>query len=144
MRLWSLHPSYLDAKGLVAAWREALLAQKVLAGRTKGYRNHPQLIRFRSTTDPIASIGYFLKGIHEEACKRGYRFDLSRILKKGRTGKIKVTRGQVKFEFNHLLRKLEKRDKARYREYFNVKMIALNRLFRAVPGGIEPWEKSRL
>jgi len=31
MRLWSLHPRYLDAKGLVALWREGLLAQKVLA-----------------------------------------------------------------------------------------------------------------
>lgn len=32
MRLWSLHPSYLDAVGLVALWREGLLARKVLQG----------------------------------------------------------------------------------------------------------------
>ncbi|HKX52383.1 MAG TPA: pyrimidine dimer DNA glycosylase/endonuclease V [Nitrosospira sp.] len=37
MRLWTLHPRYLDTKGLVAAWREALLAQKVLSGLTSGY-----------------------------------------------------------------------------------------------------------
>ena len=36
MRLWSLHPRYLDAKGLVALWREGLLAQAVLKGQTKG------------------------------------------------------------------------------------------------------------
>jgi hypothetical protein len=36
MRLWTLHPKYLDARGLVALWREALLAQKVLRGATRG------------------------------------------------------------------------------------------------------------
>lgn len=46
MRIWSVHPSLLDAKGLVACWRETLLAQKVLQGLTKGYKNHPQLDRF--------------------------------------------------------------------------------------------------
>ncbi|MEN6399799.1 MAG: pyrimidine dimer DNA glycosylase/endonuclease V, partial [Rectinema sp.] len=29
MRLWTLHPQYLDQKGLTAAWREGLLAKKV-------------------------------------------------------------------------------------------------------------------
>lgn len=37
MRLWSIHPRYLDTKGLVALWRETLLlAQAVLFGNTKG------------------------------------------------------------------------------------------------------------
>jgi hypothetical protein len=43
MRLWSLHPQYLDPQGLVALWREALLAQAVLRGKTRGYKHHPQL-----------------------------------------------------------------------------------------------------
>ena len=43
MRLWSLHPKYLDKLGLLGLWRESLLAQKVLLGKTKGYKNHPQL-----------------------------------------------------------------------------------------------------
>ncbi len=47
MRLWSLHPKYLDRQGLLAVWREGLLAQKVLQGKTKGYKNHPQLKRFQ-------------------------------------------------------------------------------------------------
>lgn len=144
MRLWSLHPSYLDAKGLVALWREALLAQKVLAGKTKGYRHHPQLIRFRSAPDPISSIGSFLSAIHEEACKRGYCFDYKKILKPIVAGRIKVPRDQVKFEFNHLLKKLRKRDKKRCLKYSNVNKIVLNPLFRAVPGTIELWEKGRL
>lgn len=44
MRLWTLHPKYLDPKGLVALWRETLLAQRVLAGRTRGYRFDESLI----------------------------------------------------------------------------------------------------
>jgi len=43
MRIWSLHPKYLDSKGMVALWREALLAKQVLLNKTKGYKNHPQL-----------------------------------------------------------------------------------------------------
>ncbi|WP_129659932.1 pyrimidine dimer DNA glycosylase/endonuclease V [Rothia uropygialis] len=81
MRLWSLDPSYLDAKGLVAAWREALLAQKVLAGATHGYRQHPQLIRFRQSEAPRAALSAFLRGIHREATSRGYRFDVEKIVK---------------------------------------------------------------
>ena len=79
MRLWTVHPRYLDAKGLVAAWREALLAQKVLAGGTKGYRYHPQLIRFQVQRDPRAALAAFLTGLAEEAQRRGYRFDAGKI-----------------------------------------------------------------
>ncbi|MGA2330816.1 MAG: pyrimidine dimer DNA glycosylase/endonuclease V [Syntrophales bacterium] len=46
MRLWSLHPGYVDARGLVALWREGMLARKVLQHQTKGYKNHLQLHRF--------------------------------------------------------------------------------------------------
>ena len=53
MRLWSLDPAHLDRQGLVACWREALLAQAVLAGRTRGYRHHPQLERFRVVPGPV-------------------------------------------------------------------------------------------
>jgi hypothetical protein len=38
MQLWTLHPKHLDVRGLVALWREALLAQKILCGATRGYR----------------------------------------------------------------------------------------------------------
>jgi len=38
MRLWTIHPKYLDAKGLVALWRETLLAKHVLEGKTPGYK----------------------------------------------------------------------------------------------------------
>ena len=63
MRLWSLHPKYLDTKGLLALWREGLLAQKVLAGKTKGYKNHPQLDRFKAHGSPRKAIGRYLLDI---------------------------------------------------------------------------------
>ena len=79
MRLWSLHPKYLDPQGLVALWRETLLAQAVLRGETRGYRNHPQMDRFKNSTAPLAAISLYLKGIHAEAVARGYTFDKSKI-----------------------------------------------------------------
>ena len=93
MRLWSIHPRYLDRQGLVALWREGLLAQKVLAGKTNGYRFHPQLLRFRQSRDPLQSIGTYLHHVAEEASKRKYRFDRSKILKVShRTCSIQVLR----------------------------------------------------
>ena len=82
MRLWSLHPSLLDQKGLVALWREALLAQKVLQGKTKGYRYHPQLQRFRQSKTPLTTISAYLWAVHDEASRRGYSFDSSKIARK--------------------------------------------------------------
>ena len=79
MRLWSLHPKYLDPQGLVALWREALLAQAVLRGKTKGYRHHPQLERFTSHRSPRLAINAYLGSIYEEAASRGYAFDRRKI-----------------------------------------------------------------
>jgi hypothetical protein len=111
MRLWSLHPKYLDAIGLVALWREALLAQKVLEGKTKGYRNHPQLIRFKNTRDPLLYIGTYLYFVHLEARRRRYEFDASKIKKfSSEIEKIPVKRGQIEYEFEHLLEKLKKKE----------------------------------
>src|SRR5271168_2252378 len=101
MRLWTLHPRYLDSRGLVAAWREALLAQKVLAGATKGYRHHPQLVRFKEQADPLAAIGKFLGGLASEADARGYNFDETRILRRKGRMRIEETSGQILFEWGH-------------------------------------------
>ena len=116
MRLWSLHPRYLDRQGLTAAWREALLAQAVLAGRTKGYRSHPQLRRFAGTSDPMGAIGAYLEALADEATGRGYRYDRSRIDRPTTggdgtgtrwDGAIEVTTGQMEYEWGHLDAKLE-------------------------------------
>lgn len=140
MRLWSIHPSYLDSKGLVALWREGLLAQKVLLGQTKGYRNHPQLIRFRDTSRPIDAIASYLREVANEADDRGYRFDHSKIADKHFNGDIAVSDQQIDYEFRHLLNKLNQRDPDRYQLLRNTTDIRLHPLFRSYPGEIEAWE----
>src|SRR5687768_13588574 len=102
MRLWTLHPRYLDPQGLVACWREALLAQKVLSGATRGYRNHPQLLRFRASSYPMLAIAAFLHEIAAEAERRGYKFDVRKIVGPRSERKIRETRGQLEYEWAHL------------------------------------------
>ena len=141
MRLWSLHPRYLDAKGLVALWREGLLARKVLRGATKGYRHHPQLIRFRERPEVIPVIDRYLSAIADEAESRGYRFNRRKIGRKlTRTG-LEVTEGQLRYELGHLKRKLRGRDPARYRELRRVSLPDPHPLFVPVRGRRAPWEK---
>ena len=79
MRIWSLHPSLLDRRALVACWRETLLAQKVLQGLTRGYTNHPQLIRFRAHPQPLEAVAAYLSGLADEADARGYSFNRALI-----------------------------------------------------------------
>ena len=79
MRIWSLHPSLLDRRALVACWRETLLAQKVLRGLTRGYTNHPQLIRFRAHPQPLEAVAAYLSGLADEADVRGYSFNRALI-----------------------------------------------------------------
>ena len=143
MRLWTLHPRYLDARGLVAAWREALLAQKVLRGATRGYTRHPQLARFRSQGRPVAAIAAFLAGIAEEARRRGYRFDGRKIARGRMKARMRETRGQLLYEWRHLRAKLRARSPRTYRLFRSVKVPDAHPLFRIVEGGVKDWEKTR-
>lgn len=136
MRLWSLHPALLDAKGLVALWREGLLARKVLRGETRGYRRHPQLQRFRGA----AEIDCYLSRVLDEARERGYRFDARKIRYRRRRAHAQVTEGQLEYEWNHLLRKLALRD-PRWRRRILGAGPRAHPCFRARPGPIEPWER---
>ena len=140
MRLWSLHPRYLDAKGLVALWREGLLAQKVLHGGTRGYTRHPQLNRFKDAPNPHGAIARYLHYVADEADLRGYRFDRSRIAANTMRGTLRVTRGQLDYELIHLLAKLELRDPERYTQLCSTPTVQPHPLFTAIPGGIENWE----
>ena len=141
MRLWTLHPRYLDAKGLTALWREALLAQKVLLGGTGGYRHHPQLIRFRAQARPEAAIAIYLAAILNEARQRGYNFDGSKIRRHRTRILIHETKGQLLYEWRHLKRKLHNRDKKKYEQWSSIEIPDCHPLFKIVPGGIENWEK---
>ncbi len=140
MRIWSLNPKYLDTKGLVALWRETLLAKHVLEGKTKGYRNHPQLIRFKASESPLKNINYYLEIIWNESQKRNYNFDQSKFTRETNVKQIAVTKGQIEYEFLHLMKKLEIRDTERYRLNKEIKAIDLHPLFYEVDGGVESWE----
>jgi hypothetical protein len=142
MRLWTVHPRYLDPRGLVAVWREALLAQAVLAGRTEGYRHHPQLDRFRAHPEPLSMIAAYLRPLRAEAAARGYRFDSTKILGAPECGRVEETEGQLLFEWRHLLGKLEARSPALYRRCSDVRVPEPHPLFEIVPGGRRPWERA--
>ncbi|MFZ7102666.1 MAG: pyrimidine dimer DNA glycosylase/endonuclease V [Peptococcaceae bacterium] len=144
MRLWSIHPRYLDVKGLVALWREALLAQQVLINKTQGYRLHPQLSRFKKAKEPLAVIGGYLYQVYLEACQRGYKFDKGKILSaKKMTGSLPVNRGQIIYEFEHLKKKLILRDPEKYQVLVKVSpdKLEANPVFIIVNGEIEEWER---
>jgi hypothetical protein len=146
MRLWSIHPKYLDTKGLLGLWREGLLAQKVLEGKTKRFKNHPQLIRFKNTRNPILYIGTYLYYVYLEGKRRNYDFDISKIKRYNfDIEKIPVKKGQVLYEFDHLLKKLEMRNKKSYEEIKDVKEIEVNPIFYIInDDSIEQWEKIKL
>lgn len=144
MRLWSIHPAYLDTKGLVACWRESLLAQKVLFGETKGYKNHPQLERFRNAdSHDMLLVGMYLLGIYRESERRGMNFDYDKIRKPLPTQPLPVTTDQLHYEIKHLVGKLQKRG----HDFWSRQMQAAwsdpipHPLFYSIPGEIEPWEK---
>lgn len=141
MRLWTIHPKHLDAKGLVALWREALLAQKVLQGRTRGYRHHPQLTRFQATRNPAAALASYLAVVHEESARRGYKFDHRKIGRKKFRGRITETKGQLLYEWTHLKRKLSVRDPVLHRESRSIPLPQPHPLFRLIKGPVREWEK---
>lgn len=169
MRLWSLHPRHLDPAGLVAAWREALLAQKVLTGATRGYRAHPQLERFRPGSAlaggagdraggavghpggprlpapgrPGVRIVAFLHALADEADARGYRYDRARVVapRPADVTPVPVTDGQLAYEWDLLRAKLAARSPAWLERWAGVVTPEAHPLFVVVPGPVASWEK---
>lgn len=141
MRIWTLHPRYLDPQGLVALWRETLLAQKVLRGLTQGYRAHPQLVRFRAQPDPVAAVAAYLRGVHAEAVRRGYAFDAAKIAPAGEAPRMEATEGQLLYEWAHLRRKLAARAPDYLVRQEGVARPDPHPLFRVVPGPVAKWER---
>lgn len=141
MRLWSLHPQYLDRIGLIALWREALLAQKVLSGNTRGYGRHPQLQRFREHPQPLAFIASYLRAVALEADCRGYQFDAAKIGCLEEAAPFEVSTGQLLFEWEHLLRKLDVRDPARARSHRAGPDPCAHPSFQVVDGPLANWER---
>lgn len=143
MRIWTLHPKYLDPQGLVALWREALLARAVLRGKTRGYRFHPQLDRFRSSAAPVSAINAYLRSVFMEAESRGYAFDSRKIGPIRASFRIGSTSGQMNFGWLHLMRKLKARNPSVYRKWRTLAAPDSNPLFLIKRGPVEPWERQQ-
>lgn len=143
MRLWSLHPQYLDPAGLVALWREGLLAQKVLRGETKGYTSHPQLERFRAVPDPRAAINSYLYYVFLEARARQYNFDGAKIDHSPTGTKIVVPAGQLDYERRHLTAKLRNRN-PRYLQSLPKSDWQPHPSVQIIAGGIADWERQKI
>ena len=141
MRLWSLHPKYLDPRGLVALWREALLAQAVLHGETHGYRSHPQLDRFKNHPAPLSTISLYLETIHAEAVMRGYHFDKNKIRPVHQQVNLTVTSGQIAYEWTHLMNKLKSRNPALHQKWQSIKTPEIHPMFAICSGEVESWER---
>jgi Pyrimidine dimer DNA glycosylase len=141
VRLWTLHPQYLDPQGLVALWREGLLARAVLRGQTKGYRRHPQLQRFEQQTAPRSAINRYLAEVLSEAQARGYSFDATKVGPVRSRAQIVAAQGQLQYEWHHLLEKLRLRSPALYRRFRNVSDPKPHPLFRIIAGPVAPWER---
>ncbi len=140
MRLWSIHPKYLDNIGLVALWREGLLAKAVLEGKTKGYTNHPQLERFKNQKAPIKTINAYLAEVWIEASNRSYAFDKNKINFSECNEVIKVNSGQIEYEYLHLLKKLKTRNISQYMKIKKENKIKAHPLIKIKIGPIEEWE----
>lgn len=140
MRIWSLHPKYLDTKGLVALWRETLLAKNVLEGKTKGYTKHPQLNRFKESYSPIDAINLYLAIVYSEAAKRNYKFDKEKVNWNFSESKLTVTVGQLNYEVKHLMKKLQIRDIEKFNELKTNLVFESHPLFKIIDGEIEKWE----
>ena len=141
MRLWSIHPRYLDAQGLVALWRESLLARAVLRGKTRGYQHHPQLARFRAHPLPVTAMNCYLRQIHAEASARGYNFDAKKVGPCRRISLLTVADGQTRYEWAHLMRKLRRRSPEVYRRWRGTRSPLCHPIFRLVKGPVAEWEK---
>lgn len=159
MRLWTIHPSFLDQKGLCGLWRETLVGLKALEkGPGAPWYNHPQLARFKVYPNGLAMLAEYAEHVLDEGHKRGYNFNTAllepylELYEMNFDGCIMVTKGQFDYEVEHFIRKLASRDEMRYQLYMEkmgprslyqpkIEVFVPNPVFRIVDGPIEVWEK---
>jgi hypothetical protein len=143
MKLWSLHPSYLDIQGLHTVWQEGLLGMMIMENQDAGFQNDPQLIRFWLSGDPMGILGFYLSEIYNEAKNRGFNFDDYKLQKINNSLTISVNSGQIDYEALELMNILQKRDKEKFRELnqiFQQKSVKTHPLFYIIEGPVEKWE----
>ena len=143
MRLWSVHPRYLDRQALIACWRESLLAQSVLVTPGRGYSRHPQLERFTVHDAPITAMAHYLAGYLAEAEVRGYHFNSEKIVgdPMAPVTPIPLAKGQLAYEWRHLGAKLAARSPEVARRWDAVTLPEAHPLFTLHDGPVASWER---
>ena len=144
MRIWSLHPQYLDQKGLGGQWEEGIIAQNTLFFQEGKYLNYPVLHRVKAHQEPVAWIGMYLNEILKEAnVNRGYNYNDQLIKQLKPTLPMPVTRGQLYYEWTLLQGRLQKRDpvKMSLNDGVDINNIKANPMFYVIDGDIEDWER---
>lgn len=152
MRLWSLHPSYLDKQALQVCWADALQAleyYKQERAYMKGITNdlspyfYPCLDRFRMTGSPIAHITNYLHGLCDESERRNTPFGRAKLPEFTPGLRLKVTDGQIAREEKLLLLQLNRRKQTQlWMDLFVAEYVQPHPLFEIVSGPVEPWETS--
>ena len=117
-----------------------MLAKNVLEEKTKGYKNHPQLIRFKNSANPLQGINQYLAAVYKESQTRGYHFNKDKLKIYNEPVTLTVTRKQIEYETQHLLKKLKTRDMERYHRLLNETNIEPHPIFKIIDGEIEAWE----
>lgn len=120
-----------------------MLAQAVLSGKTRGYRHHPQLFRFRACTNPLAVIAAYLRSVYDESDERDYTFDINKINSTRSVNKMTVTDGQLSYEWEHLKSKLRIRNQSWLSRLETIERLEPHPIFNVVSGGLEDWENAR-
>ena len=116
------------------------MAKHVLEGKTKGYKHHPQLNRFKKAPVPLDCINQYLSVVYKESLQRGFNFTKDKINWEFNPSTLTVTMGQLSFEKEHLLKKLLTRDKAQYKVLLNETNFVPHPLFKVIEGEREEWE----
>jgi hypothetical protein len=108
-----------------------------------GWKNHPQLDRFKYHPKPMEAVGFYLKELHIESQRRGYNYNYSKILyPNSQVETITITMGQIDYEFKILQDRLKKRTPLKYDENLGVTKPEAHPLFKVIPGLPEKWEKA--
>jgi hypothetical protein len=116
-------------------------------GKTKGWKNHPQLIRFKNHNAPIHAIGFYLFIIYNEGCKRGYSYNKSKMFKiVEKVSMINISKEQLAYEFEILKNRVRGRDHTKFLELLEFgkkeSYPKPHPLFHVIDGKVALWEKS--
>lgn len=130
MRLWSIHPKYLDKHALIALWREGLLAQKALSGKGLVDEANVQLVRFKKSANPVRAIGSYLSFVASEGAKQGCKLNHERILQPNFEAKFMTTDvAQMELEVEQLKARMKTRNKDKFKLLTDVHKFEANPVF---------------